>query len=71
MGKAPCYGCGKRAQGCHGSCEEYGAFREKIEKIKAEKYKKAELENFFFEATDRLNAERRKKSRKYGTGKEA
>jgi len=71
MGKAPCYECGKRTQGCHGSCEEYGAFREKIDKIKDEKRKERELEEFFSDALSRLNAEARKKSRKYGSGKEA
>ena len=29
--RPPCKGCGKRAPGCHGQCEEYKAFQEKWE----------------------------------------
>lgn len=38
MGKVdmePCKGCGDRAEGCHGRCERYAAFKEENRKRKA------------------------------------
>ena len=33
MRDAPCKGCEKRTLGCHGSCDEYKAFREERDKV--------------------------------------
>lgn len=41
VGMSPCYGCGDRQEGCHGSCELYKGWRETVEEIKAVRILKA------------------------------
>lgn len=36
--KSPCYGCEKRAIGCHGSCEKYIAFRGYCDNLNASRF---------------------------------
>lgn len=38
----PCAECPDREIGCHGKCEKYKAWREKLNEIRAEDYKRRE-----------------------------
>lgn len=44
--KAPCMGCEKRKEGCHGKCEAYAAFRAKCDELIAKNHEKAEFEHY-------------------------
>lgn len=44
--KNPCRYCEKRQLGCHGTCPEYAAFREKLEAAKEVRKKELEVEAF-------------------------
>lgn len=44
-GKCPCFQCGKRHAGCHGSCEDYQAWHKLRVEAQAEIVRKKERDN--------------------------
>jgi hypothetical protein len=44
--KNPCRYCEKRQLGCHGTCPDYAAFKEKLERAKEVKRQELNADNF-------------------------
>lgn len=42
----PCLGCDSRSELCHGSCTEYKAFKDELERVKAEERKNIPAEEY-------------------------
>nr|DAH42968.1 MAG TPA: hypothetical protein [Caudoviricetes sp.] len=42
----PCKGCEFRSELCHGSCTEYKAFKDELERVKAEERKRSPAEEY-------------------------
>ena len=45
----PCLGCDSRSELCHGSCTEYKAFKEELERVKAAEHKRSPAEEYDLE----------------------
>ena len=63
--KAPCYGCTKRDQWCHGNCPEYTAWSNERRQFLEERRKLKEAERSVdAELIERYNKIRRKKNKR-------
>lgn len=42
MISTPCYGCADRCMGCHGTCEKYKSYRDKMDDVKEKSHEASE-----------------------------
>lgn len=56
--KGPCQGCPVRTVGCHGTCEEYAAFRAECDALAEERQKKREYGNYIADVIKRFPGQR-------------
>lgn len=51
----PCLNCNDRVVGCHGKCEKYKSYRDKIDKIHKENRKNTDINLYIFQRNRRIN----------------